>query len=59
MERDIFIEIRNSVIDLQNSQIRTYERPLRNLSRLLNDDALKRYNSKSPSGRLLNPMNPL
>lgn len=34
---DIFSQINNAVLDLQASQLQTYERPLKNLSRLLND----------------------
>lgn len=32
---DIFAQINNAVLDLQGSQMQTFERPLKNLSRLL------------------------
>ena len=34
---DIFSQINNAVLDLQASQLQTFERPLKSLSRLLND----------------------
>jgi hypothetical protein len=35
MALDIFGEINNAVLDLQNSQLQTYERPLKKLAQLL------------------------
>ena len=37
---DIFLQLNNAVLDLQGSQLQTFERPLKNLSRLLNDSSL-------------------
>ncbi len=44
MAHDIFREINNAVLDLQNSQLQTYERPLRKLGQLLRHPDLEPYN---------------
>jgi len=43
---DIFSQINNAVLDLQASQLQTFERPLKNLSRLLNDSTLSEIRSE-------------
>lgn len=44
MAQDIFVEINNAVLDLQNSQLQTYERPLKKLAQLLRHTDLEPYN---------------
>lgn len=44
MAQDIFVEINNAVLDLQNSQLQTYERPLKKLAKLLRHPDLEPYN---------------
>ncbi len=43
-EIDIFSQIDNAVLDLQASHLQTFERPLKNLSRLFNDPSLDKFN---------------
>jgi predicted nucleotide-binding protein len=50
MSRDIFSEINNAVLDLQASQLQTYERPLRKLAQLLRHPDLEPYNVKLTEG---------
>ncbi len=44
MTQDVFVEINNAVLDLQNSQLQTYERPLKRLAQLLHHPDLEPYN---------------
>lgn len=46
MAKDIFGEINNAVLDLQNSQLQTYERPLKKLAQLLRHSDLESYNEE-------------
>ncbi|MFK7161858.1 nucleotide-binding protein [Marinospirillum sp. MEB164] len=46
MAQDIFGEINNAVLDLQNSQLQTYERPLKKLAQLLRHPDLEPYNEE-------------
>lgn len=46
MAQDIFGEINNAVLDLQNSQLQTYERPLKKLAQLLQHNELELYNEE-------------
>ena len=46
MAQDIFSEINNAVLDLQNSQLQTYERPLKKLAQLLRHSDLEPYNEE-------------
>ena len=46
MAHDIFGEINNAVLDLQNSQLQTYERPLKKLAELLRHPDLELYNDE-------------
>lgn len=41
---DLFLQINNAVLDLQGSQLQTFERPLKALARLLNDPSLEDIN---------------
>jgi predicted nucleotide-binding protein len=50
MARDIFGEINNAVLDLQNSQLQTYERPLKKLAQLLRHPDLEPYNEELTKG---------
>ena len=50
MAQDIFAEINNAVLDLQASQLQTYERPLKKLSKLLQHPDLEPYNAKLREG---------
>lgn len=43
---DLFSQINNAVLDLQASQLQTFERPLKTLARLLHDPALEAINGK-------------
>lgn len=45
MPQDIFSEINNAVLDLQASQLQTYERPLKRLARLLKHPELECHNA--------------
>lgn len=46
MAQDVFGEINNAVLDLQNSQLQTYERPLKKLAQLLRHTDLEPYNEE-------------
>ncbi|KLI69375.1 hypothetical protein VVYB158_02705 [Vibrio vulnificus CladeA-yb158] len=46
MAQDIFVEINNAVLDLQSSQLQTYERPLKKLAQLLRHTDLEPYNEE-------------
>ncbi|WP_378081825.1 TIR domain-containing protein [Aeromonas bestiarum] len=46
MGQDIFSEINNAVLDLQASQLQTYERPLKRLVQLLRHPELETYNAE-------------
>lgn len=46
MTQDIFGEINNAILDLQNSQLQTYERPLKKLGQLLRHTDLEPYNEE-------------
>lgn len=46
MAHDIFGEINNAVLDLQNSQLQTYERPLKKLAQFLRHPDLVPYNEE-------------
>lgn len=46
MAQDIFDEINNAVLELQNSQLQTYERPLKKLAQLLRHTDLEPYNEE-------------
>ena len=50
MSHDIFSEINNAVLDLQASQLQTYERPLKKLALLLKNPELEPYNTELTSG---------
>ncbi|MET4728547.1 hypothetical protein ABIE09_002357 [Lysobacter enzymogenes] len=50
MAQDIFSEINNVVLDLQNSQIQTYEHLLKKLGRLLAHPELEVYNAQITEG---------
>lgn len=50
MDHDIFSEINNAVLDLQNSQLQTFERPLRRLAKLLRQPDLETYNNELTQG---------
>lgn len=50
MAQDLFSEINNTVLDLQASQLQTYERPLKKLAQLLRHPDLERYNSELTAG---------
>ncbi|PZW43209.1 MULTISPECIES: TIR domain-containing protein [unclassified Pseudomonas] len=50
MAQDIFADINNAVLDLQASQLQTYERPLKKLAQLLKHPELERYNADLTSG---------
>ncbi|MDI5922496.1 nucleotide-binding protein [Halomonas sp. LR5S13] len=50
MAHDIFAEINNAVFDLQNSQLQTYERPLKKLAQLLRHPDLEPYNEELTKG---------
>jgi len=50
MSHDIFSEITNAVLDLQASQLQTYERPLRKLALLLRNPELEPYNTELTLG---------
>lgn len=50
MARDIFNEIRNAVLDLQMAQLQSFERPFKQLAKLLNDPLLEHYNAALTEG---------
>ncbi|WP_082702745.1 TIR domain-containing protein [Pseudacidovorax intermedius] len=50
MARDLFSEINNAVLDLQSSQLQTYERPLKKLGQLLRHPDLEPYNADLTEG---------
>ncbi|EKN5950107.1 nucleotide-binding protein [Yersinia sp. 22-579] len=50
MAQDIFSEINNAVLDLQASQLQTYERPLKKLGQLLRHSSLELYNANLTEG---------
>lgn len=47
---DIFGQINNAVLDLQNSQMQSYERPLKTLARLLKSDDFAETNAELTEG---------
>lgn len=47
---DLFAQINNAVLDLQSAQLQTFERPLKNLSRLLQHEDLAEINSELTKG---------
>ena len=51
---DLFAEINNAVLDLQNAQMQSYERPLKTLARLLKSPDLEETNAKLTDGLELN-----
>jgi len=50
MAKDLFSEINNAVLDLQSSQLQTYERPLKKLAQLLRHPDLEPYNVELTEG---------
>lgn len=50
MAKDLFLEINNAVLDLQSSQLQTYERPLKKLAQLLRHPDLEPYNAELTEG---------
>jgi hypothetical protein len=50
MAHDIFSEINNAVLDLQASQLQSFERPLKKLARLLRHPDLEPYNDELTDG---------
>ncbi|QQN51239.1 hypothetical protein [Stutzerimonas balearica] len=50
MTQDLFAEINNAVLDLQASQLQTYERPLKKLAQLLRHPELEPYTSELTEG---------
>ncbi|WP_417069211.1 TIR domain-containing protein [Niveibacterium terrae] len=50
MAIDVFAEINNAILDLQASQLQTYERPLKKLIKLLRCPDLEPYNAKLTEG---------
>lgn len=50
MAKDLFSEINNAVLDLQSSQLQTYERPLKRLAQLLRHPELEPYNVELTEG---------
>ncbi|MCS5882792.1 nucleotide-binding protein [Klebsiella pneumoniae subsp. pneumoniae] len=50
MAKDLFSEINNAVLDLQSSQLQTYERPLIKLAQLLRHPDLEPYNAELTEG---------
>lgn len=51
---DLFAEINNAVLDLQNAQLQSYDRPLKTLARLLRSPDLERANAQLTEGLDLN-----
>lgn len=50
MAQDLFSEINHAVLDLQNSQMQTFERPLSKLAQLLGHSDLAPFNNEITSG---------
>ncbi|WFS17281.1 nucleotide-binding protein [Pseudomonas sp. 905_Psudmo1] len=50
MGHDVFADINNAVLDLQASQLQTYERPLKKLAQLLEHSELEPYNAELKAG---------
>jgi len=50
MAQDLFTEINNAVLDLQASQLQTYERPLKKLAQLLKHPQLEPYSGQLTEG---------
>lgn len=50
MAQDIFSEINNAVLDLQASQLQTYERPFKKLAQLLRHPDLESFNANLTEG---------
>lgn len=50
MDPNLFQEINNAVLDLQSSQLQTYDRPLRKLGQLLTHPDLEQINAELTSG---------
>lgn len=50
MAKDLFSEMNNAVLDLQSSQLQTYERPLKKLAQLLRHPDLEPYNAELTEG---------
>ena len=50
IELDLFTQINNAVLDLQGAQLQTYERPLKNLVRLLHHPSLEEFNETLVQG---------
>lgn len=50
MAIDLFSQINNSVLDLQRSQLQTFERPLKKLASLLHHEDLEEINQKLTAG---------
>lgn len=50
MAQDLFAEINNAVLDLQASQLQTYERPLKKLALLLKHPELEPYSNELTEG---------
>jgi len=46
LAQDIFSEINNAILDLQSSQVQTYERPLKKIAQLLRHPELETYNTE-------------
>jgi hypothetical protein len=46
MTIDLFSQINNAVLDLQRSQLQTFERPLKKIAALLNHQDLEEVNRK-------------
>jgi hypothetical protein len=53
-EIDIFRQINNAVLDLQNSDFQSYKRPIKNLARLLQEPVLVEINQQLTTGLDLN-----
>ncbi|ASG23647.1 putative nucleotide-binding protein with TIR-like domain [Nitrospirillum viridazoti] len=47
---DIFKSINNAILDLQGSSLQSYERPIKNIGRLLRDDQFKEVNARLTNG---------
>lgn len=47
---DLFAEINNAVLDLQNAQLQSYDRPLKTLARLLRSPDLEQTNAELTEG---------
>lgn len=50
MATDLFTQINNAIIDLQSAELQTFERPLKNLARLLQHSDLEEINSALTEG---------